>query len=72
MDRRFVFTYLRFCAILLMDRICGHSSSVEYQLPKLRGRVRFPLSAPFFMFQCLMLGRRRLDDLMMLYETKEF
>ena len=24
----------------------GHSSSVEYQLPKLRRRVRFPLPAP--------------------------
>ena len=28
------------------DNICGHSSSVEYQLPKLRRRVRFPLPAP--------------------------
>ena len=26
----------------------GHSSLVEYQLPKLRRRVRFPLSAPVF------------------------
>ena len=26
--------------------VCGYSSSVEYQLPKLRRRVRFPLSAP--------------------------
>ena len=30
--------------------ICGHSSLVEYQLPKLRRRVRFPLSAPFFTY----------------------
>ena len=34
-------------AELMQDRYTrGHSSLVEYQLPKLRRRVRFPLSAP--------------------------
>ena len=31
---------------ILVTTIRGHSSPVEYQLPKLRKRVRFPLSAP--------------------------
>ena len=35
--------------MIIRRGICGHSSLVEYQLPKLRGRVRFPLSAPFFL-----------------------
>ena len=34
--------------VILYKKRCGHSSLVEYQLPKLRRRVRFPLSAPFF------------------------
>ena len=34
--------------MIIRRGICGHSSLVEYQLPKLRRRVRFPLSAPFF------------------------
>ena len=33
--------------MIIRRGICGHSSLVEYQLPKLRRRVRFPLSAPF-------------------------
>ena len=32
--------------ILRQKSLCGYSSSVEHQLPKLRRRVRFPLSAP--------------------------
>ena len=32
--------------MIIRRGICGHSSLVEYQLPKLRRRVRFPLSAP--------------------------
>lgn len=31
--------------MIIRRGICGHSSLVEYQLPKLRRRVRFPLSA---------------------------
>ena len=34
--------------MIIRRGICGHSSLVEYQLPKLRRRVRFPLSAPLF------------------------
>ena len=46
-----VFTFKSICAII--KKRCGHSSLVEYQLPKLRGRVRFPLSAPFFCLKML-------------------
>ena len=33
-------------AIMAKHKTCGHSSVVEYQLPKLTMRVRFPLPAP--------------------------
>ena len=35
-----------FGGLVASNRTCGHSSSVEWKLPKLQRRVRFPLSAP--------------------------
>ena len=48
-DNRFVFRNVsdNFIVTLL---ICGYSTSVVHELPKLRRRVRLPLSAYFFVF----------------------
>ena len=39
------------------ERVCGHSSMVEPQLPKLMMRVRFPLPAPLLLHTCHLADR---------------